>query len=161
MPPVPARVDIDEVLARANEKFGGLSKFVNQRFDRLSFSLQAEVQGIITDLLVRGIQGEIAEYVARPLTLRDGTTVQGQSAFDRIVREDKDVYGLIERYRPSKLKYVRAGRKIREFIAWDSAEFARIIAAYLEEEHGLRVGGAGLAYLERTCDRFKSRIYGR
>jgi len=151
---------IRDILEEAESRFAGFNGFVNEKFDRLSSSLQREVQEITTDLIVRGLQHEILEYASRPVRLRDGTTVQGQSGFDRLVDEDKNVYAVIERYRPSKLWYVRRARSIRDYIAWSSPEFARIIAAFLEE-NGIVVGERGLAYLERECDRWREVIYAR
>jgi hypothetical protein len=152
--------EIRDILTQANQKFGNVHSYVTRKFESLSFSLQAEITEIVTDLIEKGIRSEVLDYVNKPMHLRDGTTVQGQSAFERLVKEDKDIYALIERYRPSKLWYVRRARSIKDYISWDSRGFAAMIAPFLEES-GISVDRAGFDYLVRTCDRFRAKIYGR
>ena len=149
---------IKDILDEAQSRFSGLNRFVNEKYERLSFSLQQDVQGIVTSLIEKGIRDELLAYIVKPITLKDGTVLQGQSAFDRAVKEDKSIYGLVEKYRPSKLWYVRRARSIKQYIAWDSLAFAAMMASFLQE-NGVEVDEAGLRYLERECDRWRVKIY--
>jgi hypothetical protein len=97
-------------------------------------------------------------YIEGTYQLKDGTTVSGQSAFDRLVKEDKDIVALIEKYRPSYLRYLDKARGVKEYINWSNASFANNLAGFLRE-HGVEVTPAGYDYLFRTCERFRRRIY--
>ena len=151
---------IRDILEEAQSRFDGLNRFVNAKYERLSFSLQQEVQEIVTGIIEKGIRDELMGYIVKPVRLRDGTTVQGQTAFDRVVREDKNVYALVEKYRPSKLWYVRRARSIKQYIAWSNDDFADMMADFLREQ-GLVVDEEGHAYLLRELERWRVKIYGR
>lgn len=152
-------MDIDSLIDGINQKFGAVGGRVRREAGRVPTGLRAEISGIITDLVDNAMRPMLLHYIATPVHLRDGTTVEGQSAFDRMVKEDKDVLALVERYRPSMLWYLRRAQKVKEYLNWDSNRFAGSLADFLEE-NGVRVDSRGMAYLVRTCDRFKSRIYG-
>jgi hypothetical protein len=151
-------VRFGDVLDRVIDEFSWLAGYVKEGFESLPTSLQREVAATITGLIDNAMRPLLLQYIDQPVHLKDGTTVQGQSAFDRMVAEDKDVLALIEKYRPSYLFYLEKAKKLRQYIQWDNRRFATNLAAFLQE-HGIDVGAEGYGYLERTVERFRRRIY--
>ena len=126
--------------------------------EKLPTSLQEEVAEIVTDLVVNFMRPTLLHYVETPVTLKDGTTVQGQSSFDRMVEEDRDVLAMIEKYRPSYLWYLDRARRIRQYIRWSNERFVDVLVPFLEE-HDVSIDKRGRAYLLRTTERIRWRIY--
>ena len=151
-------MDFRSAFAKINNKFGWITGYVAEGFERLPTSLQEEVAQIVTDLVVNFMQPTLLHYILTPVRLKDGTTVQGQSAFERMIREDKDVLALVEKYRPSYLWYLDRAKKVRQYVQWDNSRFVDLMDVYLAE-HGVETGAAGRAYLWRTIERFRRRIY--
>lgn len=148
------RAALDDIISR----WGGVGSYVTPAYKRLPSGLQREIAETISGLIENVMRPTLLQFIMAPVKLKDGTTVQGQSSFDRMVREDKDVLALIEKYRPSYLFYLDKARKNREYIAWDSERFTASLSDFLEES-GILVGPAGRAYLRRTIERFRQRIY--
>jgi hypothetical protein len=53
----------------------------------------------------------------------------GQKGFERLVKEDRDLLVLIEKYRPSYLFYLNRAKKLRRYIKWSNSAFAENISA--------------------------------
>ena len=151
-------VDFQEIFGKVDRRFGAVAAGVSKRYSQATTSLQRDVAEIITDLVVNFMQPTILHYITTPMKLKDGTTVQGQSAFDRMAREDKDVLALVEKYRPSYLWYLDRARRIRKYVQWDNDRFVGLLSDYLGN-NGVSVDQAGQAYLWRTVERFRRRIY--
>ena len=139
--------------------YGRVTGYVTAKYQQVKKSLQDEIAETITDLVEKVMRPTLLNYIQGTYHLKDGSVVHGQSAFDRMVSEDKDIVALIEMYRPSYMRYLDQARKVRDFVKWDSERFADNLAGFLGE-HGIEVTPRGRAYLVRTCERFRKRIYG-
>jgi len=135
-----------------------MAGYVSKKYKDLKKGMQREIAETITGLVEMVMRPMLLSYIEGTYQLKDGTTVSGQSAFDRLVREDKDIVALIERYRPSYLRYLDKARGVKEYINWSNDRFADNLTWFLQE-HGIRVTEEGYRYLWRTCDRFRRRIY--
>jgi len=133
-------------------------RFFSSAYQHASSGLQAQIAETITGLVERAMRPIMLKYIDGSFRMSTGEVLHGQSAFDRIVREDKDILVLIEKYRPSYLFYLDKARGVKRYINWDSVEFASNLQAYLAE-NGIRVDREGYEYLVRTVDRFRDRIY--
>lgn len=133
--------------------------YLSKAYRHASSGLQQQIAETITGLVERAMRPILMRYINGTFKMSTGETLQGQSAFDRLVREDKDVLALIEKYRPSYMFYLDKARGVKDYILWDSGAFASNLMAYLVEQ-GIRVDDDGYDYLVRTCDRFRDRIYG-
>ena len=151
-------MDFRSAFAKINNKFGWITGYVAEGFERLPTSLQEEVAEIVTDLVVNFMQPTLLHYIETPVALKDGTTVRGQSSFDRMVKEDRDVLAMIEKYRPSYLWYLDRAKRIRQYIRWSNERFVDALVPFLDE-HDVSVDERGRAYLLRTTDRIRRRIY--
>ena len=151
-------MDFRSAFAKINDRFGWVSGYMAEGLEKLPTSLQEEVAQIVTDLVVDFMRPTLLHYIETPVTLKDGTTIEGQSSFDRMVEEDKDLLALIEKYRPSYLWYLDRATKIRQYIRWDNERFVDLLAPFLEE-NGVRVDGNGRGYLLRTSEGVRRRIY--
>ena len=107
-------MDFRSAFAKINNKFGWITGYVAEGFERLPTSLQEEVAEIVTDLVVNFMQPTLLHNIETPVALKDGTTVQGQSSFDRMVQEDRDVLAMIDKYLPSYLWYLDWAKRIRQ-----------------------------------------------
>jgi len=141
-------LDIRSSLNNIISKFNWLSEFVNEEFQKAGSALQEEIASIITDLIDNAMRPVIGQYIQK----------FGQDGFERIVNEDRDLLILIEKYRPSYLFYLNRAKKLRRYIRWNNAAFAENLRAYLNEK-GIIVDSSGFAYLLRTCERFRKRIF--
>ena len=151
-------MDFRSAFAKINDRFGRVSGYMAEGLEKLPTSLQEEVAEIVTDLVVNFMRPTLLHYVETPVTLKDGTTVQGQSSFDRMVEEDRDVLAMIEKYRPSYLWYLDRARRIRQYIRWSNERFVDVLVPFLEE-HDVSIDKRGRAYLLRTTERIRWRIY--
>ena len=132
--------------------------WATKEYHKLSSGLQKQIAETLTGLVTNVMQPVLLRYIEGTYHLRDGTTVHGQSAFDRLVKEDKDLLVLIEKYKPSYLMHIDKARRVRKYILWNNDGFAVQMADYLEK-HGIEVTREGYAYLWRTVERFRRRIY--
>jgi hypothetical protein len=137
-----------EMLRAVIRKFGWVADYVTEEFYSVGSSLQEEVAEAITGMVERTIRPTLANYIA----------VYGQEGFDRMVREDRDVFEMIEKYRPSYLRYFKQGRKFRDYIRWDSARLSRDLELFVTEK-GITVSPAASRYLFRVCEEFRRRLY--
>ena len=151
-------MDFRSAFAKINNRFGWVSGYVAEGLEKLPTSLQEEVAEIVTDLVVNFMRPTLRHYIETPVALKDGPTVQGQSAFDRMGGEDRDSLAMIEKYRPSYLWYLDRARRIRRYIRWSNERFVDVLVPFLEE-HEVSVDERGRAYLLRTTDRIRRRIY--
>ena len=151
-------MDFRSAFAKINNKFGWITGYVAEGFERLPTSLQEEVAEIVTDLVGNFLQPTLLHYIETPVALKDGSTVQGQSSIDKMVKEDSDVLAMIEKYRPSYMWYLDRAKRIRQYIRWSDGRFVDILVPFLEE-HDVSVDEMGRAYLLRTTDRIRRRIY--
>ena len=151
-------MDFRSAFAKINNRFGWVSGYVAEGLEKLPTSLQEEVAEIVTDLVVNFMRPTLLHYIETPVALKDGTTVQGQSSFDRMVGEDRDILAMIEKYRPSYLWYLDRARKVRQYIRWSNERFVDVLVPFLED-HNVSVDERGRAYLLRTTDRIRRRVY--
>ena len=151
-------MDFRSAFAKINNRFGWVSGYVAEGLEKLPTSLQEEVAEIVTDLVVNFMRPTLLHYIETPVALKDGTTVQGQSSFDRMVGEDRDILAMIEKYRPSYLWYLDRARKVRQYIRWSNERFVDVLVPFLED-HNVSVDERGRAYLLRTTDRIGRRVY--
>jgi hypothetical protein len=141
-------VDIRTSLRGILSRFDWLSGFVNEEFRRAGSGLQDEVTSIVTDLIDNAMRPIVGQYIEK----------FGQSGFERLVNEDRDLLVLIEKYRPSYLFYLNRAKKLRRYIKWSNSAFTENLRSYLQEK-GIDVNGEGYDYLLRTCERFRRRIF--
>ena len=142
-------VDIRSSLRGIVSRFDWLSGFVNEEFRGAGSALQEEVAAIITDLVDNAMRPIVGQYIQK----------FGQKGFNRLANEDRDLVGLIEKYRPSYIFYLNRAKKLRRYIKWNNMEFADNLRAYLQDQ-GISVDKSGYAYLLRTCERFRKQIFG-
>ena len=146
---------LDEIV----NHFGSFTGYLNEKYRRAKRGLQAQIAETVTNLVIGVMQPMLLQYIEAPIKLKDGTTVQGQSSFDRLVREDKDIVAMIEHYRPSYNRYINQARRFRDYIDWNSRRFAVQLAVFLDE-NGIVVTQEGDAFIYRTVERFRRKIYG-
>lgn len=147
---------VQQVVAEVSGFAGGVQTVVRnvgshlkQDFMEAGFTLQAQIARTITSLF---------DDAMKPL-LHDCVSKFGQEGLDRAVREDRNLVGMMYKYRPSYLRYVHQARRIRSFVTWDDQRFAGELQAYLEDQ-GLHVDPAAYEWLVRTVRRFHDEIYG-
>jgi hypothetical protein len=121
-------------------------------------SLQGQISKTIAELVFGVLAPNLLHYINSSITTRDGEVLSSQQAFDRAVKEDKDILLLIERYRPSYIAYINRAKRIRNYIKWDSAYFTSLLVNYLQE-NGIQINEEGRNYIYRTVERFRNRIY--
>jgi hypothetical protein len=116
--------DIRSSIQSIVAKFDWLSGFVTEEFRRAGSALQDEVASIITDLIDNAMRPIVGQYIEK----------FGQKGFERLVKEDRDLLILIEKYRPSYLFYLNRAKKLRRYIKWSSSALAENLRAYLQEQ---------------------------
>jgi len=121
-------------------------------------SLQEQVSETISELVFQVLAPQLLSYINSTIVTRDGEQLSSQQAFERAIKEDKDLLLLIEKYKPSYLYYINKAKRIRRFIKWDSKRFTILLANYLRE-NGIYVSEEGMNYIYRTVERFRQKIY--
>src|SRR5579875_4145487 len=112
-------------------------------------SLQEQVSETISELVFQVLAPQLLSYINSTIVTRDGEQLSSQQAFERAIKEDKDLLLLIEKYKPSYLYYINKAKRIRRFIKWDSKCFTILLANYLRE-NGIYVSEEGMNYIYRT-----------
>lgn len=141
-------VDVGESIRGIITRFDWVSGFVTEEFRKAGSALQDEVASIITDLIDNAMRPIVGQYIEK----------FGQKGFERLVKEDRDLLILIEKYRPSYLFYLNRAKKLRRYIKWSNSAFAENLKAYLQEQD-IIVNDEGYNYLLRTCECFRRRIF--
>src|SRR5579875_1939302 len=113
-------------------------------------SLQEQVSETISELVFQVLAPQLLSYINSTIVTRDGEQLSSQQAFERAIKEDKDLLLLIEKYKPSYLYYINKAKRIRRFIKWDSKRFTILLANYLRE-NGIYVSRSEERRVGKEC----------